>query len=87
MKLFIISYIENLIKKADYEYDEETKSWCASIDELPGAYAQADTVEKARQQLAEVIEDYIIVSLKENQKLPNFNIRIKKSPKEALVNA
>ena len=73
MKLFITSYIEKLLKKADYEYDKETKSWCASIDKLPGAYAQGDTVEEARQELTEVIEDYIIESLKENQKLPNFN--------------
>jgi predicted RNase H-like HicB family nuclease len=61
MKLFITSYIEKLLKKASYEYDDETKSWCASINELPGAYAQADTVEKVRQELAEVIEDYVIV--------------------------
>ncbi len=86
MKLFITSYIEKLLKKANYEYDKKTKSWCASIDELPGAYAQANTVEKTRQELAEVIEDYIIESLKENQKLPNFNIGIKKSSKETLVN-
>lgn len=64
MKLFINSYIEKLLKKANYEYDEQTKSWCASVDKLPGAYAQADTVEEVRDQLAEVIEDYILVSIK-----------------------
>ena len=58
MKLYIAQYIENLLRKAEYEYDKKTKSWCASVDDLPGAYAQADTVEEAREQLAEVIEDY-----------------------------
>ena len=87
MKLFITSYIEKLLKKADYEYDKETKTWCASIDELSGAYAQADTVEKARQELAEVIEDYIIESLKENQKLPNFNIKTKVTSSKILEHA
>jgi len=72
MKLFINSYIEKLLKKADYEYDKQTKSWCASIDVLPGAYAQADTVEDVREQLAEVIEDYIFVSLHEHHSLPYF---------------
>lgn len=62
MKLYITQYIENLLSKAEYEYDPETKSWCASIKDLPGAYAQADTVEEVRSQLAEVIEDYILVS-------------------------
>lgn len=72
MKLYIAEYIENLLKKAEYEYDEETRSWCASVKELPGAYAQADTVEEAREQLAEVIEDYILVSLQDKQILPGF---------------
>lgn len=72
MKLYIANYIENLLKKAEYEYDEQTQSWCANVNELPGAYAQADTVEEVREQLAEVIEDYILVSLQERQPLPGF---------------
>lgn len=72
MELFIAKYIENLLKKAKYEYDDATNSWCASIDELPGAYAQADSVEEARNELASVVEDYIFVSLYERQQLPNF---------------
>ncbi|PJB98463.1 MAG: hypothetical protein CO078_01910 [Candidatus Nealsonbacteria bacterium CG_4_9_14_0_8_um_filter_36_17] len=72
MKLYIAQYIENLLAKAEYEYDPETKSWCASVEDLPGAYAQADTVEEVRSQLAEVIEDYILVSLQEKHPLPGF---------------
>jgi len=72
MKLYIAQYIENLLRKAEYEYDKKTKSWCASVDDLPGAYAQADTVEEVREQLAQVIEDYILVSLRERQFLPGF---------------
>ena len=72
MNLYIINYIENLLKKAEYEFDPETKSWCASISELPGAYAQANSVEEVRDQLAEVIEDYVLVSLQEQKSLPNF---------------
>jgi predicted RNase H-like HicB family nuclease len=72
MKLYITQYIENLLRKAEYEYDKETRSWCASVKDLPGAYAQADTVEQVREQLAEVIEDYILVSLREKHPLPGF---------------
>lgn len=72
MKLYIIQYIENLLRKAEYEYDKETESWCASIEDLPGAYAQADTIEKVREQLTEVIEDYILISLQERHPLPGF---------------
>ena len=77
LNLFINNYIEGMLKKVRYEYDQEAKSWCAILKELPGVYAQADTVEEARQQVAEVIEDYLIVSLRENQKLPSFNKKIK----------
>ena len=62
MKLYIAEYIENILRKAEYEYDQETKSWCASAGDLPGAYAQAGSVEEAREQLTEVIEDYILTS-------------------------
>ena len=72
MKLYIAQYIERLLRKAEYEYDPKTKSWCASVKDLPGAYAQADTVEEVRSQLAEVIEDYILVSLQEKHPLPSF---------------
>jgi len=72
MKLYITQYIENLLSKAEYEYDRKTKSWCAILKELPGVYAQANTLEDVRNQLVEVIEDYILVSLQEKQPLPRF---------------
>jgi len=77
LNLFINNYIEKMLKKVKYQYDENTKSWCAILEELPGVYAQADTVEAVRQQVAEVIEDYIIVSLQKNQELKSFK-KIKK---------
>lgn len=72
MKLYIAQYIENFLRRAEYEYDEKTRSWCANVKELPGAYAQANTIEETREQLAEVIEDYILISLQEKHPLPGF---------------
>lgn len=92
MKLFINSYVDGILKKAKYEYGKATDSWCASVDILPGAYAQADTLEEARNQLAEVIEEYILVSLANGDKLPtidnlNFSFVFKKQKINALQNA
>ncbi len=70
--LFIQTYIEKQLKKARYEFDAETKSWCAWVTSLPGVYAQADTVESVREQLAEVIEDYFFITLKRDGELPGF---------------
>jgi len=72
MELSINSYIKKLIKKANYEYDKQTKNWCASVDDLPGAYAQADTKKEVKERLAEVIEDYILVSIYQRKGLPDF---------------
>ena len=77
MELFLTKYINKMLKKANYEYDSTTNSWCASVDELPGVYAQADSIEDARSELAEIIEEYVFVSLQEGHPLPEFrNFRI-----------
>jgi len=91
MKLFLNSYVEEVLKKAKYEYGEATKSWCGSIDILPGAYAQADTLEEVRNQLAEVIEEYVLISLANGDKLPamdnlDFSFVFKKQKLSALQN-
>ena len=72
MKFYIIQYVEDMLRKAKYEYDKQTNSWCAAVNELPGAYAQADTIEDVRSELAEIIEEYILVSLQEGHPLPGF---------------
>lgn len=61
--LSIQTFIEKHLKGAKYEYDAQAKVWCAWVPKLPGVYAQADSVEKVREDLAEVIEEYVIVSL------------------------
>lgn len=70
--LFIPTYIEKQLKKASYEYDPATKSWCAWVSALPGTYVQAKTVEAAREELAEVIEEYIFIKIKKGAPLPQF---------------
>ena len=72
MELYLIKYINKMLKKASYEHDSGTNSWCASVDELPGVYAQADTIEDVRSDLAEIIEEYVFVSLQEGHPLPEF---------------
>ena len=70
----ISAYIAKQLAKAKYEFDPNTKSWCAWVSSLPGVYAQAESVEEVRSELADVIEEYIIVKLKSGQNLPQFRI-------------
>lgn len=69
---FIAQAVEMYLKRAHYEHDKKTGEWCAWVEGLPGAYAQADTVESVRNQLAEVVEDYMLVSLYNRNPIPEF---------------
>lgn len=70
--LFISHSVDSYLKDAQYEHDAETRQWCAWVERLPWAYAQADTVEDVRNQLAEVVEDYLLVSLYNQSSTPEF---------------
>ncbi len=73
MTTYIETYIIARLKEAEYEFDPETNCWCASVPTLPGVYAQSQALEDTRQELAEVIEEYIFVSLSKEHKLPGFS--------------
>jgi hypothetical protein len=49
-------------------------SWLSGLNHTvePGVYVQADTIEDARSELAEIIEEYVFVSLQEGHPLPEF---------------
>jgi predicted RNase H-like HicB family nuclease len=81
MELFLIKYINEMLKKANYEYDSAVNSWCASVDKLPGVYAQADTIEDVRSELAEIIEEYVFVSLHSFANLKLTPLKGKLQPK------
>ena len=65
-------YMENLLKFAAYEYSKETKSWCAYIETFPGVCAQQDTVEETREELAGMLEEYVLINLEKGLPLPHF---------------
>ena len=65
-------YIERMLAKATYEYDESVKQWAAWVGDMPGVYAQAPTVEETRRELSSVLEDYVLVSLSEGKRIPGF---------------
>jgi predicted RNase H-like HicB family nuclease len=68
----INEFIEKNLKEAIYEYDESVKSWVAWIVSMPGVYGQGKTVEETREELTEILEEYLLVSLKEGKSIPGF---------------
>lgn len=63
-------FVAEAIKYAKYEHCNQTESWTASVEEFPGCWAQAETVEAARQELLEVIEGWLLLGIRAGDKIP-----------------
>ncbi len=78
----IIEYIEEALKRARYEIIEDEEPYYGEVKELPGVWATGKTLEECRENLREVIEDWIIISLKKNLPIPKLgNYEIKEIKK------
>lgn len=62
-------YISRVMEHANYE-KTETGKYFGSIPLAPGVWSEAETLEKCRSELLEVLEEWIILSLKRGDTLP-----------------
>jgi len=62
----LTEYIEEALKLAKYEIIEDEEPFYGEVEELPGVWATGKTLEECRSNLKEVIEGWILVSLKKN---------------------
>mgnify|MGYP001571294607 CR=1 FL=1 len=72
MKLKVQNFVEKNLSNARYEYDRGVKSWAGWIEGLPGVYAQGKTIEAARDELGEILEEYLLINLQEKKKVKGF---------------
>jgi predicted RNase H-like HicB family nuclease len=72
MQLRVQNFIENKLSRAEYKYDESVNVWVGWIKDVPGIYAQSETIEDVRSELAEVLEEYLLMSLQENKTIKGF---------------
>ncbi len=56
-------YIRTAMRRAKYEILEDDQSLWGEIPGLDGVWANADTLEACREELAEVLEGWIILGL------------------------
>ena len=81
MKFLISDYIEEAMKRAHYEIIEDEEPYYGEIRELKGIWATGKTLEECRNNLREVLEEWIIINLNRGIKLPrlgNISLEIKK---------
>ena len=77
----IRKYIQTAMMHARYEILPDDGSYYGEIKECPGVYSSASTLEQCRNDLEEVLEEWILFRVYKNLQIPsidNIEITIKK---------
>ena len=65
-------YIQGALERAQYKrLDDET--WFAEIPDFVGVWANGKTVEHCRKELVEVLEEWLILKIRDKDPLPLIN--------------
>ena len=68
----LIEYIEEALKRARYEIIDDEELYYGEVPELRGVWATGKTLEECRENLREVIEGWLILSLKKGLPIPEL---------------
>lgn len=69
----LTQYIQTAMQKAKYEILSDDGSFYGEIPDFQGVYANAETLEDCRNELAEVLESWIVFRLSRNLEMPVVN--------------
>ena len=68
----IIEYCQKAIEKAEYKKLEDS-TWFAEIPGFRGVWANGKTVEECRRELLTVLEEWIILKLRDADSIPEVD--------------
>jgi predicted RNase H-like HicB family nuclease len=66
----LLQYIQTAMSHARYETLDEGEGFYGEIPDCQGVFASAPTLAACREQLAEVIEDWVLLRVSRNLDLP-----------------
>jgi predicted RNase H-like HicB family nuclease len=69
----LTEYIEEALKKAKYEIIDDEEPYYGEVPELKGVWASGKTLEECRKKLKEVIEGWLILSIKKGLSIPELD--------------
>lgn len=72
MKKMIVEYIQEALKHANYEIIEDEDPYYGEIPQLKGVWASGKTLEECRQNLADVLDSWIVVRLRKGLHIPSL---------------
>nr|VFK31837.1 MAG: hypothetical protein BECKMB1821I_GA0114274_102733 [Candidatus Kentron sp. MB]VFK75589.1 MAG: hypothetical protein BECKMB1821H_GA0114242_102633 [Candidatus Kentron sp. MB] len=68
----LTQYLNNAMKHARYEILPDDGSYYGEIPVCRGVYANADTLEDCREQLIEVLEDWVLLRIHKHLPIPTI---------------
>lgn len=71
----IMEYIQEAFRRARYEIIDNDEPFYGEVPELKGVWAQGKTLEECRENLADVIDGWILVRLRKGLAIPQLGKR------------
>jgi len=69
----LTAFINAALQKAHYEVLPDGEGYFGAIEGLEGVWAQATTLEACREELQEVLEEWIILGLRMGHPIPSID--------------
>ena len=69
----LIKYFEAALHQAHYDFLKNDKTFYGEIPKCKGVYATGKTLEECRDQLAEVLEEWLLFRVSKNLEIPSLN--------------
>jgi predicted RNase H-like HicB family nuclease len=67
----LLQYIQKALEKARYKLLDDG-TWFAEVPGFQGVWANAQTVEECRQELMEVMEEWLILKIRDRDPIPEI---------------
>lgn len=71
----ITDYIQAALRRAEYKKLAD-RTWFAEISGFDGVWANGQTVEACRSELIEVLEDWVLLKVRDHDPLPDLGIEL-----------
>ena len=68
----LTEYIDESLKRENYEIIDDEEPFYGEVKELKGVWATGKTLEQCRDNLKEVVEGWILISLKKDLPIPKL---------------
>lgn len=81
----IHEYIEAALRHAHYEIIKDEQPYYGEVPELPGVWATGESLEECRQNLAEVVDGWVLIRLARGLPIPPIGQTQIKLPQEMTV--